>query len=65
MGFRGVELVSLLGIFASSTAIASFTMAQQMGGDAELAGDIVVWTSALCSFTLFGWSLLFKLLALI
>lgn len=65
MGFRGVELVSLLGVFSSATAIASFTMAQQMGGDAELAGDIVVWTSALCSFTLFGWSLLFKLLALI
>ncbi len=65
IGFRGLELVSLLGVFASATAIASFTMAQQMGGDAELAGDIVVWTSALCSFTLFGWSLLFKLLALI
>lgn len=65
MGFRGVELVSLLGVFSSATAIASFTMAQQMGGDAELAGDIVVWTSALCSFTLFGWSLLFKLAGLI
>ena len=65
MGFRGVELVSLLGVFSSATAIASFTMAQQMGGDAELAGDIVVWTSALCSFTLFGWSLLFKLTGLI
>ena len=65
IGFRGVELVSLTGVFASSTAIASFTMAQQMDGDAELAGDIVVWTSALCSFTLFGWSLLFKVLGLI
>lgn len=65
LGFRGVDLVSLLGVFASSTAIASFTMAQQMGGDAELAGDIVVSTSALCSFTLFGWSLLFKLTGLI
>ena len=65
IGFRGVELVSLMGVFASSTAIASFTMAQQMGGDAELAGDIVVSTSALCSFTLFGWSLLFKVLGLI
>ena len=43
----------------------SVHLLQQMGGDAELAGDIVVWTSALCSFTLFGWSLLFKLLALI
>ena len=65
LGFRGVDLVSLLGVFASSTAITSFTMAQQMGGDAELAGDIVVSTSALCSFTLFGWSLLFKLTGLI
>lgn len=65
LGFRGVDLVALLGVFASSGAIASFTMAQQMGGDAELAGDIVVSTSALCSFTLFGWSLLFKVLGLI
>ena len=35
-------------------------MAQQMGGDAELAGDIVVATSALCCFTMFGWAMLFK-----
>ena len=62
LGFRGIEFVSLLTIFSSSTAVASFTMAQQMGGDAELAGDIVVWTSLLCSLTLFGWSLLFKAL---
>jgi len=65
IGFRGVELAGLIGIFASATAIASFTMAQQMGGDAELAGDIVVATSALCSFTLFGWSLLFKTLGVL
>lgn len=58
LGFRGVEYVTLLVIFASSSAIASFTMAQQMGGDADLAGDIVVMTSALCSFTLFLWSFL-------
>ena len=37
-------------------------MVQQMGGDAELAGDIVVATSALCCFTMFMWSLLFKTL---
>ncbi len=60
LGFRGVDFVSLIGIFGSATAIASFTMAQQMGGEAELAGDIVVMTSAACSFTLFGWSFLFK-----
>ena len=64
LGFRGIEFVTLIAVFASSTAVASFTMAQQMGGDAALAGDIVVMTSALCSFTLFAWSLLFKSLGL-
>jgi predicted permease len=39
-------------------------MAQQMGGDAELAGNIVVATSALCSLTLFLWCFLFKSLGL-
>ena len=64
LGFRGVDFVALIGVFASATAIASFTMTQQMGGDAEFAGDIVVMTSALCSFTLFGWSYLFKSLGM-
>lgn len=59
-GIRGVEFAGMIAIFGSATAIASFTMAQQMGGDAELAGDIVVATSALCCFTMFGWSMLFK-----
>ena len=62
LGFRGVDFVALLALFASPTAVASFTMAQQMGGDAELAGNIVVMTSLLCSLTLFGFSLLFKTL---
>lgn len=59
-GINGVEFAGMIAIFGSATAIASFTMAQQMGGDAELAGDIVVVTSALCPFTLFAWSFLFK-----
>ncbi len=60
IGVRGVEFAGMIAIFGSATAIASFTMAQQMGGDAELAGDIVVATSALCCFTMFGWAMLFK-----
>ena len=59
-GFRGVAFVSLIGIFASPTAVNSFTMAQQMGGDAELAGDIVVITSAMSILTMFLWIFLFK-----
>ena len=62
LGFRGVEFVALLGIFASPTAVNSFTMAQQMGGDAELAGDIVVSTSVFSAVTMFLWIFLFKTL---
>ena len=65
LGWRGVELASLIPVFASSTAVNSFTMAQQMGGDAELAGNIVVATSALCTLTLFFWCFLFKSLGLL
>ena len=62
MGFTGVEFIALMSVFASSTAMASYTMAQQMGGDAELAGNILFSTSILCPFTLFFWSMLFHML---
>lgn len=62
LGFRGAVFAGLIGMFGSSTAVASFTMVQEMGGDAELAGDVVIATSALCSVTLFLWSLLFRAL---
>lgn len=64
LGFRGVEFVALLAMFGASTAANSFPMAQQMGGDSALAGNIVVWTGSLCTLTLFGWSLLFKTLGM-
>lgn len=64
LGFRGVAFVSLIGIFASPTAVNSFTMAQQMGGDAELAGDIVVTTSSASILTMFLWIFLFKSLGM-
>ena len=64
LGFRGMEFVSLLVLFASPVAVSSFTMAQQMGGDPSLSGNAVVLTSSLCSLTLFGWSMLFKLLGM-
>lgn len=64
LGFRDAAFVSLLGVFASPTAVNSFTMAQQMGGDAELAGDIVVVTSAVSMLTMFLWVFLFKSLGM-
>ena len=62
LGFRGIELITLLAVFASPTAVASFTMAEQLGGDARLAGNIVVLTSLFSALTLFAWSFLLKML---
>ena len=61
-GFRGIELASLLAAFAAPAAVTSFTMAQQMDGNSRLAGDIVVFTSALCPFTLCLWCMAVKVL---
>ncbi|MBR5344170.1 MAG: AEC family transporter [Oscillospiraceae bacterium] len=60
LGFRGIEMVSLFAVFAAPTAANSFTMAQQMGGDGELAGEIVITTSLFCVVTMFGWIFLLK-----
>lgn len=63
-GIRGVELAAMIAIFGSPTAISSFTMTQQMGGDSALAGDIVVFTSALSCVTMFAWALALKSLGM-
>ena len=59
-GYRGVELTTLMIIFAAPTAISSFTMAQQMDSDSDLAGQIVVFTSAFCVVTVFMWIFILK-----
>ena len=65
LGIRGGGFVGLIGVFASPTAVNSFTMVQQMKcGDAELAGDIVVITSALSILSMFLWIFTFKSLGL-
>ncbi len=55
MGFTGATLAALLIMFASPTAVSSYTMAQSAGADHELAGQIVVWTTALSALTIFIW----------
>lgn len=64
LGFRGVDFVTLIAIFGTPCAVVSFAMAQQMGGDSDLAGNCVVFTSALSCFTIFCWILLFKTLGI-
>ena len=64
VGFRGVELVTLMAIFATPCAVAGYAMAQQMGSDADLAGNCVVYTTVLSCFTIFGWVFVLKTLGL-
>ncbi|MDD3113918.1 MAG: AEC family transporter [Candidatus Izemoplasmatales bacterium] len=44
---------ALIATFASPAAVSSAIMAKEMGGDEQLAGQIVVWTSLLAIITLF------------
>ncbi len=65
MGFRGMEFATLISIFATPCAVAGFVMAQQMDSDADLAGNCVVFTSALSCVTIFFWIVLFKELGIL
>lgn len=65
LGYRDAELLTLLSVFATPTAIASFAMAQQMESDADLAGNAVVYTSLLSCFTIFLWIFVFKNMGLL
>lgn len=54
MGFRNVELLSLLVFFGSPVAVSSHIMAFNSGGDEQLAGQIVVFSTCLSAVTLFA-----------
>lgn len=64
-GFRDIELATLLIMFSAPVAVNSFTMADQMGADSELAGQIVVLSSTFAIFTIFFWIYIVKTLGYI
>ena len=53
LGFGKNEFPALIALFGTPTAVSSVPMATEMGNDAELAGQIVVWTSVFSAVTLF------------
>lgn len=63
-GLRGPEFAVLISMFATPTAVASFSMATQMGGNPELAASVVTLTTLLSSATMFLWIFLFKSLGM-
>ena len=60
LGIRDVSLATLIAVFASPVAVSSYPMAQQMGGDENLAGAQVAFTTALSIVTVFLWVLVLK-----
>lgn len=63
-GLRGPEFAVLISMFATPTAVSSFSMAAQMGGNPELAASAVTLTTLLSSGTMFLWIFLFKSLGM-
>ncbi|MBR4575832.1 MAG: AEC family transporter [Clostridia bacterium] len=53
IGLRGVELFLILMIFGTPIATASYPMAQNMGGDGELAGQLVFVSTVASLGTIF------------
>ena len=65
LGFRDANLLSLMIVFASPTAVNSYTMADAYGHDPELAGQLVVMTSIFSMGSVFVWILILQNLGLI
>lgn len=65
LGFRGQALGLLLILLAAPTAVSSYAMADQMGADAMLAAQLVVFTTVLSSLSLFVFVFILKCFGLI
>jgi len=60
LGFRDIEILSVLVVFGSAMATASYVMARELGGDADFAGEMVVFSHLFGFLTLFIWIFVLK-----
>ena len=61
IGLLALFMLIFIGILVGDNIVNSFVMVQQMHcGDEELAGDIVIMTSAVSILSFFLWILIFK-----
>jgi predicted permease len=59
--FDGAHFAAFVAMFATPVAVSSVPMAQEMKGDAALAGQLVVWTTLASALSVFIASWLLKL----
>jgi len=60
--FHGADFAALISLFAAPVAVAATVMAVEMGGDGELAGQMLFWTTVLSAVTIFMFVFIFKAL---
>lgn len=58
--FSGAQFAALTALFTTPVAVSSVPMAQEMGGDHVLAGQLVVWTTVASAATVFIASFILK-----
>ena len=62
LGLSGEHFATYVGVFATPVAVSSAVMAKEMGGDDELAGQLVVWTSVFSTVTIFIYVTILKMI---
>ena len=50
--FTGAHFAAFVALYASPVAVSSVPMTQELGGDSELAGQLVVWTTLVSALTI-------------
>ena len=65
MSFTAIEYPALISLFGTPIAVSSAVMVGEIGGDEQLAGQIVVWTSLVSVFSIFAMVFFMKSVALI
>lgn len=65
MSFTATEYPALISLFSTPIAVSSAVMVGEIGGDEQLAGQLVVWTSLMSVFSIFITVFLMKSLGFI
>lgn len=64
LGFRDVQLVTLIIMMSAPVAVSSYTMADAMDSDGDLAANAVIFSTPISCITMFLWLFLFKSIGL-
>ena len=62
--FTGAHFAAFVAVFATPVAVSSVPMAEAMGSDSALAGQLVVWTTLISTLSVFAASFALKSLAI-